>query len=135
MQHNVPPDSKAENAPMSKEAKQVARAYYDAMNSKDLDAIMALYTKGARTWVLGEGPYAGYNEVSRELLGGFLEAFDIKFTIVSMLSEGNAVSMEVESEGTLAGAPYSNRYHNLVTIQDGKISELKEYFDTAKAGG
>ena len=84
---------------MSKEAKQVARAYYDAMNSKDLDAIMALYAKGARTWVLGEGPYAGYNEVSRELLGGFLEAFDIKFTIVSMLSEGDVVSMEVESEG------------------------------------
>lgn len=121
---------------MSEEAKKIARAYYDAMNSRDLDAIMAMYTEDARTWVLGEGPYAGYNPVSRELLGeGFLKAFDLRFTILSMISEGDVVSLEVESEGTLGGKPYSNRYHNRITVRDGKVAELKEYFDTARAGG
>lgn len=120
---------------MSEEAKKVARAYYDAMNSQDLDAIMAMYTDDARTWVLGDGPYAGYNTVSRDLLGGFLAAFNLRFKILSMISEGNRVSMEVESDGTLAGARYSNRYHNLVTVRDGKVAELKEYFDTVRAGG
>ena len=120
---------------MSQESKAVTRAYYDAMNSRDLDAILAMYTDDARTWVLGEGSFAGFHSVSRELLAGFLDAFEIRFTILSMISEGDKVALEVESEGTLAGKPYSNRYHNLVTVRDGKVAELKEYFDTAKAGG
>jgi ketosteroid isomerase-like protein len=120
---------------MSEESKAVARAYYDAMNSRDLDSILSWYTDDARTWVLGDGPYAGFHSVSRELLGGFLEAFELRFTILSMIAEGDQVALEVESEGTLAGEPYSNRYHNLVTVRDGKVAELKEYFDTAKAGG
>jgi len=120
---------------MSEESKTIARAYYDAMNSRDLDAIMAVYTEDAKTWVLGEGPYAGFHDVSREALAGFLEAFSIRFTILSMIAEGDKVALEVESEGTLAGKPYSNRYHNLITVRDGRVAELKEYFDTARAGG
>jgi len=120
---------------MSEESKAVVRAFYDAMNSGDLDAILALYTEDARTWVLGDGPFAGFHQVSGELLAGFLEAFEIRFTILSMISEGDKVSLEVESEGSLAGKPYANRYHNLITVRDGKVAELKEYFDTAKAGG
>jgi len=119
----------------AEEAKAVARGYYDAMNSRDLDAILDCYTDDAKTWVLGDGPFAGTHPVSRELLAGFLEAFEIRFTILSMISEGNKVAFEVESDGTLAGKPYSNRYHNLITVRDGKVAELREYFDTAKAGG
>lgn len=120
---------------MSEESKAVARGYYEAMNSRDLDEILGWYTDDARTWVLGDGPYAGSHAVSRELLGGFLESFDLRFTILSMISEGDKVAFEVESEGTLAGQPYSNRYHNLITVRDGKVAELREYFDTARAGG
>ncbi len=120
---------------MSEESKAVARAFYDAMNSRDVDAILASYTNDARTWVLGEGPYAGFHPVSRELLGGFLKAGEIRFTILSMISEGDVVALEVESEGSMGGRPYSNRYHNLITLREGKVAELKEYFDTAKAGG
>jgi ketosteroid isomerase-like protein len=120
---------------MSQESKAVARRFYDAMNSQDLDTILACYTDDAKTWVLGEGPYAGTHPVSRELLGGFLASCDLRFTIRSMISEGEKVALEVESEGTLAGRPYANRYHNLITVRDGRVAELKEYFDTAKAGG
>lgn len=116
-------------------AKAVVRRYYDAMNARDLDAVMACYAEGARTWVLGTGPYAGWNAVSRELLAGFFETFDMKFEIHSMIAEGDIVACEVESEGTMAGKPYANRYHNLLKLRDGRVAELKEYFDTALAGG
>ncbi len=121
---------------MSESAKDVARAYYDAMNGRDVDAIMGCYTPDARTWVLGEGPFAGWHPVSREMLGAFLATFsELRFTIHSMIAEGDRVALEVESEGVQAGRPYANRYHNLITVRDGKVAELKEYFDTARAGG
>ena len=117
-------------------AKRTVRAYYDAMNARDVDGILALYTEDARTWVLGEGPYAGWHPVSRATLSGFLEtASELRFTILSMIAEGDQVAVELESEGVMAGKPYANRYHNLITVRDGRVAELKEYFDTARAGG
>ncbi|MBJ22610.1 MAG: nuclear transport factor 2 family protein [bacterium] len=120
---------------MSEESKAVARAYYDAINSRDPDAVLATYTDDARTWVLGDGPYSGFHSISREFVAGFLEASELRFTILSMISEGDKVALEVESQGTFDGKPYANRYHNLVTVREGKVAEFKEYFDTARALG
>ena len=117
------------------DSKSVARAFYAAMSSRDLERILDCYTDDATTWVLGEGPFAGRHPVSREALGAFLDASEIRFTILSMIAEGDKVAIELESEGTMGGRPYANRYHNLITVRDGRVAELKEYFDTARAGG
>lgn len=116
-------------------SKAVVVAYYDAMNTKDLEAILAIYTEDARTWVLGEGPYSGYHPVSREMLRGFLKSMELQFEIVSMIAEADKVAVELKSTGIAGGQPYANRYHNLVTVRDGRVAEIKEYFDTARAGG
>lgn len=117
-------------------AKATVRAYYDAMNARDVDAVLALYTEDARTWVLGEGPWAGWHPVSRPTLEGFFAtATELRFTIRSMIAEGDQVAVELESEGVMAGQPYANRYHNLITVREDRVAELKEYFDTARAGG
>ncbi|HPG28923.1 MAG: nuclear transport factor 2 family protein [Spirochaetaceae bacterium] len=116
--------------------KSVARAFYDAMNARDVEAILALYTEDARTWVLGEGPFAGWHPVSRAALEGFFGIFpELRFEIRSMISEGDVVAMEVESAGRMNDRPYANRYHNRLLVRDGRVAELKEYFDTARAGG
>ena len=71
--------------------KSVARAFYDAMNARDVEAILALYTEDARTWVLGEGPFAGWHPVSRAALEGFFGIFpELRFEIRSMISEGGS---------------------------------------------
>ena len=119
----------------TEESKAVALAYYEAMNSRDLDRIMGCYTEDATTWVLGSGPYAGTHSVTRALLGGFLESIELRFTILSMIAEGDKVAIELESEGAMGGKPYVNRYHNLIRVRDGRVAELSEYFDTALAGG
>lgn len=123
----------AEATETTEATKAVVHAFYDAMNARDLDAILALYTDDASTWVLGEGPYAGRNPVSRALMGSFLEMSDLRFTIVSMIAEGDRAAIELESEGKLGGKAYRNRYHNLIVVRDGRVAELKEYFDTMLA--
>lgn len=117
------------------ESKRVALAYYEAMNTRDVDRILACYTEDAKTWVLGEGPYAGEHPVARETVAQFLAAMDIRFSVLSIIAEGDDVAVELESEGTAGGQPYANRYHNRLTIRDGRVAYLKEYFDTARAGG
>ena len=119
----------------AEEAKRVALAFYEAMNSRDLDRILDMYAEDAKTWVLGTGPWAGEHAVARETLAAFLGAMEIRFTVHSMIAEGDTVAVELESEGTSGGRPYANRYHNLLTIRDGRVAYLKEYFDTALAGG
>lgn len=119
----------------SEESKRVALAYYEAMNSRDLEKILAMYTDDAKTWVLGTGPFAGEHPVARETLGVFLQSMEIRFDVLGMIAEGDTVAVEVESQGTASGHPYANRYHNLLTIRDGRVAYLKEYFDTAAAGG
>jgi ketosteroid isomerase-like protein len=121
---------------VSDDTKAVVRAYYDALNRRDIDALMSIYTDDARTWVAGQGPFAGWHPVSREALEGFFKMFEtLKFTLLDMTAEGERVALEIESEGTLQGAPYANQYHNLVVVKGGKVAVLKEYFDTARAGG
>lgn len=48
-----------------------------------------------------------------------------------MTAEGDRVAIEVESHAeTVDGRIYNNFYHFLVTVRDGKIVQIKEYFDT-----
>jgi hypothetical protein len=51
-----------------------------------------------------------------------------------MTAEGERVAIEAEGLGTHAsGKVYHQRYHFLLVIRDGKIKQLKEYFDTELA--
>jgi len=52
-------------------------------------------------------------------------------TVTSTLTEGDRVSAEVVSHGVLAnGRVYDNEYHMLITLRDGRIAAVKEYYDT-----
>ena len=119
----------------TEQTKRVVTAYYDAMNRKDPDAVLALYTDETRIWVAGQGPYAGWQKTSREGIEGFFAAFDIRFEILDETIAGERAALELASKGTLQGKPYTNEYHNLLVVRDGRIAVLKEYFDTALAGG
>ena len=66
------------------------------------------------------------------LLGAFPEG--LAFSIVAMTAEGERVAIEAEGRGTHAsGKVYHQRYHFLLVIRDGKIAQMKEYFDTELA--
>ena len=83
--------------------KQLVRDFYAAFNRRDFDAVIGFYADGAKLDVVAAGRFGGEQVPSREVLAAFDATFpEIEFRIVSLLGEGDRVSAEVESRGTLS---------------------------------
>ena len=118
--------------------KSIARAFFDALSRGDQKAVLDLYAEDARLWTAGTLPFSGTRTLAEigPLMQGILSAFPegLKFSIKGMTAEGDRVAIEAESFGRhVSGRTYSNQYHFLMVIRDGKLRELKEYFDTVHA--
>jgi hypothetical protein len=124
---------------MSIEAnKQLARQFMDAIARADAEAIQAAFAPDGVCWTAGSMPISGtytrdqVADAARGVLGVFPEG--LKFTIKAMTAEGDRVAIEAESYGRhKSGRIYSNQYHFLMRVRDGKITEWKEYMDTMHA--
>ena len=119
------------------ENKQVVLDFYDAGDRGDLDACFALLADDI-TWTnIGStkfsGTYVGKQALVEQLLGplfGELKA-GIFSTIENMVAESNfVVAQTTGTAETYDGRPYNNSYCQVIRVQDGKIAEVKEYFDT-----
>ncbi len=120
------------------ENKVIARAFFDALNQADRDALDRLYADDFVLWSPGGLPFSGNHTKAEALqftdaiLGLFPEG--LRFTITGITAEGERVAVEAESRGRhVSGKDYCNQYHFLLVIHDGKIVQLKEYMDTAHA--
>ena len=120
--------------------KQTARDFMDAMSSGEAERILALYSDDVTIWTAGSLPFSGNHDraAAAALCAGLLGAFPdgLEFSIKAMTAEGERVAIEAEGLGTHAnGKVYHQHYHFLLVIQDGKIRQMKEYFDTELARG
>jgi ketosteroid isomerase-like protein len=118
--------------------KQIARDFMDAMSSGEAERILGLYSDDVTIWTAGSLPFSGDHDraAAAALCEGLLGAFPegLAFRIVAMTAEGERVAIEAEGRGTHAsGKLYHQRYHFLLVIRDGKITQMKEYFDTERA--
>ena len=118
--------------------KRIARDFMDAMSSGEAERILALYSDDVGVWTAGSLPFSGPHDrtevaaLCQGLLGAFPEG--LQFSIQAMTAEGERVAIEAEGLGTHAsGKVYHQHYHFLLVIQDGKITQMKEYFDTELA--
>ena len=58
----------------------------------------------------------------------------LRSTPVGVTAEGDRVAVEAISYGKLInGDEYSNHYHFLITVTDGRVAKVKCYFNTALA--
>ncbi|MEH6569132.1 MAG: nuclear transport factor 2 family protein [Halioglobus sp.] len=115
--------------------KTLARELVAAMNRADTQWFLDHYADDVLVWTMGNTLISG--QYNKDQVAGFADGiFDvfptgIKFTIHSMIAEGDSVAMETESVGDhVSGKRYNNFYHMLVKFRDGKITLLKEYLDT-----
>lgn len=118
--------------------KRLASEFMAALSSGDAGRILDLYTEDASVWTAGSLPFSGTHprEAVVALCEGLLGAFPegLRFEVVGMTAEGNRVAIEAEGQGRHAsGQNYDQKYHFLVVIRDGKVSQMKEYFDTEHA--
>ena len=118
--------------------KKLAVDFMDALSSGDPEKILALYTEDINVWTAGALPISGNHgrgevvALCEGLLGAFPEG--LRFTITGMTAEEDRVAIEAEGLGThISGNVYDQRYHFLLRIHEGKVREMKEYFDTELA--
>lgn len=115
--------------------KQVARAFFDALSRSDVPAIVDAYAEDGFVQTMGNTLISGkyHKPQIKAAAAGVLDAFPkgISFTIKTLTAEGDRVAIEAESSAIHAsGKPYSNQYHFLMRVRDGKVVEFKEYMDT-----
>lgn len=120
------------------ENKQVVLDFYEAGARGDMESCLGLLADDVVWTNIGStrfsGSYSGKAALLDELLGplfGQLKA-GISSRIEQLIAEGDiVVAQTAGTSETLDGVPYNNSYCQVIRIDDGKIAEVKEYFDTA----
>ncbi|MGA9770760.1 MAG: nuclear transport factor 2 family protein [Blastocatellia bacterium] len=120
------------------ENKKLAADFFARFSANDIAGALDLMTDDATWWISGKPdqlPAAGdhsrkqiarvFHQMAGQLKHG------LNMTVKSSIAEGDKVALEVESYGELQnGRIYNQQYHFLITLGDGKISEVREYLDT-----
>jgi ketosteroid isomerase-like protein len=120
------------------ENKKVIADFLAAMSRGDTEYILDAYADDGMLWTMGNTLISGqYNKAQiKEFADGIYDAFPngLTFTVHGMVAEGDKVAVEATSEGAhVSGVVYSNQYHFLFTVRDGKLLQMKEYMDTELA--
>ncbi|MAT91613.1 MAG: hypothetical protein CME59_03345 [Halioglobus sp.] len=117
--------------------KALVRKFFQAMNSGDVDRIVAAYTADGCLQTMGNTLISGTfgRDEIQASAGRIFEVFPdgLRFDILAMTAEGERVAVEASSEGEhVSGQTYSNEYHFLFEFSGGKLRRLKEYMDTER---
>lgn len=120
------------------ENKQLAAELLARLSAKDIAGALELLAADATWWMAGKPeltPASGLQ--SKEQMARLFYGMDsqlkdgLRLTVKGAIAEGEKVALEVESHGELHnGRIYNNEYHFLMSIRDGKIREVREYYDT-----
>jgi len=120
------------------ENKQVVRTFFDAGNRGDLESCLRLMADDVMWTNIGStkysGTFAGKEALVADLLGPLFDqlATGIASTLDGVIAESDLVVVQSRGRAeTKDGRPYNNTYCHVFRINDGKISEVTEYFDTA----
>jgi len=119
------------------ENKQLVQSFFEAGNRGDFDTCFGLIADDIVWTNIGStrfsGTYRGKEQVMSQLiepLFGQLKA-GIHSAVENLIAEGDIVV--AQSKGTAEthdGRPYNNTYCQVIRLQEGRIVEVKEYFDT-----
>lgn len=105
------------------EAREVVRAYVEAFNRGDLDALRSLLAADAEIQgVLGRGQFDKVAPIWRQLI----EGYGIHLTVQGLVAEGNVVAVRYIETGTFKAPAFGNE-------PTGKSYELvaMEWFEIA----
>lgn len=117
---------------------RIARRFVECFNDNDIAGALDLFADDICYRLMGKPdklPSAGpkdkaqiaavFERMNSRLNGG------LRMWVKNTIAERDQVAMEVESRGELKnGRVYHQEYHMLVTLRDGKIADLREYYDT-----
>ncbi len=101
-----------------------------AYNSRDVDALVALYQPDITYWSAIDGVQEGVDAV-REHLDHLHETLpDEQMRAQTVITDGELIIVEFESTGTNpSGNSYTIEFTEVFELDDGKISSVKVYLD------
>ncbi|MCX6116360.1 MAG: ester cyclase [Proteobacteria bacterium] len=113
----------------------IVRTFFENTTAGKIAVAFAVVDDKVEWWVPGNLPFSGtktkteYLGIVNQITKGFPSGF--KLLVKSMISEGNKLAVEVESQGNhVNGRHYNNKYHFLIHVKEGKMISVKEYMDT-----
>lgn len=120
------------------QAQRIVAHFMEVFSTGDPAATMALMTDDATWWVAGTTGLSGTYD--RQAFAKLLASVNdtctgpIKLTAKDWTIDGDKLAVEAVSlTHTRSGRTYSNQYHFLFRIRDGKIASVREYLDTMHA--
>ena len=120
------------------ENKQVVTDSYAAGAHGDMETCFALLADDVKWTNIGDTKFSGVFSGKQALVEKLLDPLfsqlkaGISSEIERLTAEGDVViAQSVGTAETHDGTPYNNTYCQVMRIRDGKIAEVKEYFDTA----
>lgn len=133
--------SAARSRPSKAATAKVARAYFDAINRRDLDAAVAAWAPGGREYVRGQVDVTAPEGV-RAFIAGLLGAMpDLRFEIVSTTTEADRCAVQWRLTGTFAGPGTFNGIEptgspvvlegvDVLTVRDGLVAANDAFSDS-----
>lgn len=126
------------------ENKQVARKYYEAFNTRDLEFERATLTEDVVMVSMGSGEHFEGPDAVVSVDRTWLTAFpDGRVEVDHIIAEGDNIVIEFTGSGThtgplqspdgdipATGRPARVGFCDVVTFRDGKISAIRSYYDT-----
>jgi ketosteroid isomerase-like protein len=122
----------------TEENKKTVTNFFKLLNDRNTKEAFTLLDESIHWWILGNIPVSGDYDYKKITFGlkMLYRAFDtFQFTLKEVTAEDDRVSVVAESHGIRksTGKKYNNHYHFLFTLDNGKITKTKEFFDTVHA--
>ena len=123
-------------------SRAVVLDYVNALDRGDPAELRAKFTPDATWWLCGDLPVSGTWTGPKAIIDDFLAAMmgrldpsrPVVRDVKRVLADGDAVAVEWTTRATARdGSPYENDYAFVFEVRDGRISAVREYFDTARA--
>lgn len=118
---------------MSKLNEEAALKFIQSLNRNDAAGVQSCLASGATTVSKGFSKIAGVRSANEMV--GMIDALKmllptgLGLTIHSVTASGDRVVIEAEGATTTStGKPYCNQYCFVITLLDGKIKQVNEYF-------
>lgn len=122
------------------ENKQIVLDFYNAAARGDMDRCFGLLSDDVKWTNIGttqfSGTFSGKQALLEQLLRPLFEQLKagISTTVERLTAEADVVVAQTTGKAeTHDGVPYNNTYCQVMRIREGKIIEVKEYFDTQLA--
>jgi uncharacterized protein len=120
--------------------RKIVLEFLGAFSAGDFDEVFALLDDQATWWANGTVEGISGRRTKQQFavavsgIAGLSTTGGLPVVVLSSTAEGNRVAVEAKSDATFTnGKTYRNDYVFMFALQDGKITEVKEYMDTELA--